>query len=167
MQVHSAVQLPAPKGRVAGVGTRGNTGLHKPCDQFRHSSRRPSASARLAAPAARGSGCGHWHRRVPMHLHQICGNVFERRAQRKASFSASQTELRDAGLPGAKHRDADTRAGVLCLLSWGRPPATSKKVGRLLGRGPARPARPLHSKKHLNLKQPHPPKTAATHYYAA
>ena len=51
-----------------------------------------------------------------MHRHQICGNVFEQRAQRKASFAAPQPELRDAGLPGAKRRDADSRVVFFCLL---------------------------------------------------
>ena len=63
-----------------------------------------------------------------------CGNVFERRAQRKASFAAPQTELRDAGLPGAKRRDADNRVAFslgTCLL------AKQKKVPRLPGRDPA------------------------------
>ena len=50
-----------------------------------------------------------------MHRHQICGNVFERRAQRKASFAAPQTEVRDAGLPGAKRRDADSRVAFFGL----------------------------------------------------
>ena len=63
-----------------------------------------------------------------------CGNVFERRAQRKASFAAPQTELRDAGLPGAKRRDADNRVafslGTYLL-------AKQKKVPRLPGRDPA------------------------------
>ena len=50
-----------------------------------------------------------------MHRHQICGNVFERRAQRKASFAAPQTELRDAGLPGAQRRDAANRVAFFGL----------------------------------------------------
>ena len=97
MQLHSAVQLPAPR---ACRRRRGQKGQYRMRDsffekliaatainnwarcQFRHNSRRPSVSAstRLSAPAARGSGCGHWHRRVPMLCLQICGNLSERRA---------------------------------------------------------------------------------------
>ncbi len=69
-----------------------------------------------------------------MHRDLTCGNVFERRAQRKASFAAPQTEWRDAGLPGAKRRDADSRVAFslgTCLL------ATQKKVPRLTGRDPS------------------------------
>ena len=50
------------------------------------------------------------------------------------SWAAPQTELRDAGLPGAKRRDADTRVafslGTYLL-------AKQKKVPRLPGRDPA------------------------------
>ena len=42
--------------------------------------------------------------------------MFERRAQREASFAAPQTEWRDAGLPVAKRRDADSRGVFFCLL---------------------------------------------------
>ena len=37
-------------------------------------------------------------------------------ACRAVSFAAPQPELRDAGLPGAKRRDADTRVVFFCLL---------------------------------------------------
>ena len=95
---------------VAGVGTRGNTGCGIASllnliaaslfsiwakGQFRHNSRRPSdpASTRVSAPAARGSGCGHWHRRVPMLRELICGNVFERSSLLRSEFcrTASRT----------------------------------------------------------------------------
>ena len=59
-----------------------------------------------------------------------CGNVFERRAQRKASFAAPQSELRDAGLPGAKRRDADNRAVFFAYF------LARQKVSRLPGRNP-------------------------------
>jgi hypothetical protein len=59
--------------------------------------------------------------------------LFERRAQRKASFAAPQTELRDAGFPVAKRRDAESRVafslGTYLL-------AKQKKVPRLAGRDP-------------------------------
>ena len=63
-----------------------------------------------------------------------CGNVFERRAQRKASFAAPQPKRHDAGLPGAKRRDANCRVAFslgTCLL------AKQKKVPRLTGRDPS------------------------------
>ena len=47
---------------------------------------------------------------------QIYGNVFERRAKLEVSFAVPQPELRDAGLPGAKRRDADNRGVFFCLL---------------------------------------------------
>ena len=50
-----------------------------------------------------------------MHRALTCGNLFERRARRKASFAAPQTEWRDAGLPVAKRRDADSRGAFLGL----------------------------------------------------
>ena len=60
--------------------------------------------------------------------------MFERRAQRKASFAAPQTEWRDAGLPEAKRRGADSRVafslGTYLL-------AKQKKVPRLTGRDPS------------------------------
>ena len=148
MQLHSVVQLPTPR---ACRRRRGHKGQYRMRDsffgkliaataiqigersQFRHNSRRPSvpASTRVLAPAARGSGCGQRCRRTALHRALTCGNVFERRAQRKASFAAPQTEWRDAGLPGAKRRDADSRVCILCSLS-----CTSKKVSRQPGRNP-------------------------------
>ena len=83
--------------------------------QLRHKSRRLSAPTRLAAPAARNSGCGQRCRRTALLRTLTCGNVFERRAQRKASFAAPQTALRDAGLPGAQRRDADNRLAFFGL----------------------------------------------------
>ena len=116
-RLHSAVQPPAPR---ACRRRRGHKGQYRDSffvfliaataicisarGQFRHKSCRPPAPVptRLAAPAARGSGCGQRCRRTALHRALTCGNVFERRAQRKASFAAPQTEWRDAGLPGAK-----------------------------------------------------------------
>ena len=56
--------------------------------QFRHESGRPSAPVltRVSAPAARRSGCVHWHRRVPMLRPPICGNVFERSGVPRSEF---------------------------------------------------------------------------------
>ena len=50
---------------------------------FRHKSGRPSApvSARVSAPVARCSGCGHWHRRVPMLRALTCRRLSERSVQ--------------------------------------------------------------------------------------
>jgi len=45
----------------------------------------------------------------------LAPNLSERRAQRKASFAAPQTESCDAGLPGAKRRDADNRVAFFGL----------------------------------------------------
>lgn len=100
MQLHSAVQLPAPRGSRRRRGQKGQyqSFFIKPIavtaicisarSQFRHNSRRPSdpAFTRLAAPAARSSGCGHWHRRVPMLRALTCGNVFERSAPAHSEF---------------------------------------------------------------------------------
>ena len=139
--LHSAVQQPAPR---TCRHRRGHKGQYRmrvrdsfsmfliadslfniwTRSQFRHKSRRPPApaSTRLAAPAARGSGCGHWHRRVPMLRLQIYGNVFERRAKLEVSFAVPQPELRDAGLPGAKRRDAGNRVAFFGLRFFGRRP---------------------------------------------
>ena len=45
-----------------------------------------------------------------------CARLFERNAKRVASWGAPQSELRDAGLPGAKRRDADSRGVFFCFL---------------------------------------------------
>ena len=88
---------------VAGVVTRGNTGCGIASlsisiaatairdwarSQFRYISRRPSdpAPTRVDAPAARCSGCGHWHRRVSMLCDLTCGNVFERSNLLRSEF---------------------------------------------------------------------------------
>ena len=82
-QLHSAVQLPAPRGRRRRRGQKGqgrnpdsflinliaaSALWMRASSQFRHKSSRPSVSAstRVSVPGARGLGCGHWHRRVPM-----------------------------------------------------------------------------------------------------
>ena len=128
MQLHSSVQLRAPRGRRHRRGHKGQfqtrvrdsfsifliaaTAISVQAgSQFRQTSRRPPVpvSTRLAAPAARGSGCGHWHRRVPMLRLQIYGNVFERSGVPRSEFCRTQTESRDAGLPVAKRRDAGNR----------------------------------------------------------
>ena len=132
MQLHSAVQLPAPRACRRRRVTRGNTGCGIAslsisiaatacCDSarspFRRNSRRPPVPAptRVDAPAARGSGCGHWHRRVPILREQICGNCLNGAPRRAVSFAAPQPELRDAGLPGAQRRDAGSRVAFFGL----------------------------------------------------
>ena len=40
----------------------------------------------------------------------------ERAKHAQRVFAAPQTELRDAGLPGAKRRDADSRGVFFCFL---------------------------------------------------
>ena len=93
--LHSAVQQPAPR---ACRHRRGHKGQYQDSffikliaaaaiqistrAQFRHKSSRLSApaSTRVSAPAARCSGCGHWHRRVSMHRALTCRCLSERRA---------------------------------------------------------------------------------------
>ena len=79
----SAVQQPAPRACRRRRGHKGQyreripdslfikliaipQGRTLTMSQFRHKSCRPSASARLAAPAARGSGCGQRCRRTAL-----------------------------------------------------------------------------------------------------
>ena len=98
MQLHSAVQLPAPRARRRRRGHKGQYRVRKPdsfsinfdsCYRNQYldfkpiSSQIPQAvrSPRLAAPAARSSGCGHWHRRVPMLRDLACARLFERSAK--------------------------------------------------------------------------------------
>ena len=100
-QLHSTVQLPAPRGWRHRRGQKGQCRMRdsffinliaasvlwvRASSQSLHNSRRPSVSAcsSLAAPAARGSGCGHWHRRVPMIRTLACGSCLSgaRSAQR-------------------------------------------------------------------------------------
>ena len=97
MLLHSAVQPPAPRGHRR---RRGHKGQYRARDsffvfliaacaiwisargQFRHKSNRSSVPAitRVSAPAACGSGCVHWHRRVPMHRDLTCRRLLERSA---------------------------------------------------------------------------------------
>ena len=51
-----------------------------------------------------------------MHRDLTCARLFERNAKRVASWGAPQSELRDAGLPGAQRRDADSRGVFFCFL---------------------------------------------------
>ena len=77
--LHSTVQQPAPRACRRRRGHKGRYGDSffvfliaasaiwiSARGQLRHNSGRPPVPARVDAPAARGSGCGHWHRRVPM-----------------------------------------------------------------------------------------------------
>ena len=51
-----------------------------------------------------------------MHRALTCARLFERNAKRVASWGAPQSELRDAGLPGAQRREADSRVVLFCFL---------------------------------------------------
>ncbi len=131
MRLHSAVQTPATRGRRRRQDRRSNTRcgiaslkinscqrlMRLGCKPFHHSACRPSATARLSAPEARCSGCGHWHRRVPMLRHRICGNLFERSA---ASTQRVLPHRRLNGVTQVAQRrsrsDADCRAVFFCLL---------------------------------------------------
>ena len=95
--LHSAVQQPAPR---ACRRRRGHKGQYQmrvrdsfsmlliaaslfiiwTRSQFRQKSRRPPvpASTRLAAPVARGSGCGQRCRRTALHRALTCRRLFER-----------------------------------------------------------------------------------------
>lgn len=117
----------------------------------RHCCRRPSAFPLLSAPAAPGSGRGQRYRRTALHRPLTCARLFERSA--KSSWGAPQTEAGGAGLPGAKRRNADGRARVLWLLSWGRHFGAGTKATRSPGRNPVRPARPLPLAAYAEVRQ--------------
>lgn len=131
------------------------------------SSRRPpvSVSTRVSAPAARGSGGGHWHRRVPMLRHQICGNVFERSGvpRRAVSFAAPQPEWRDAGLPGAKRRDADSRGVFFCLLCLHEQEKKVARRGETRLLKEKRIATPVSDTRAAGIKAFTPPPTPQSH----
>ena len=83
--------------------------------QFRHNSRRPSApaSTRVAAPAARGSGCGRRCRRTALHRELTCRRLSERSA---ASAQRVGRHRRPNGVTQVcpersetQRRDADSR----------------------------------------------------------
>ena len=56
----------------------------------------------VPTPATAAFWGGQLHRRVQQLRHQICGNVFERRAKLAVSFAAQPQEVDGAGCPQAK-----------------------------------------------------------------
>ena len=58
----------------------------------------------VPTPATVASWGWRLHRRVQQHRHQICGNVFERRATLAVSFAAQPQEVDVAGCPAAQRR---------------------------------------------------------------
>ena len=114
--------------------TRGNTGCGYQIASLYFDSCYPNLDKRLKpvssyiSQAVRtrshpcGCACGTRFRlraTLPQDSVASCSDLrqlFERSAQRKASFAAPQPEWRDTGLPGAKRRDADCRVVFFCLL---------------------------------------------------
>ncbi len=154
MQLHSAVQLRATRtcrrrrghkgqdrmrdsffGKLVGaiaifkapeagfVATHAGRPYLPVCLRLRH-------AVRAAGNAAAGQRC------IVNGLAAVC---LSEAACRAASWAAAQPEWRDAGLPVAKRRDADSRGVFFCLLCLHEQ---EKKVARR-GEIPAWPARPL------------------------